>query len=50
MARVHDDISYMKLPGSSTISGGMRRRMIARKKIEQAEIDLDVAVGRLDAA
>ncbi len=39
----------MKLP-SSTISGGMDGRMIARKQIEQAQVDLDVAVGRLDAA
>ncbi len=39
----------MKLP-SSIISGGMDGRMIARKEIEQAEIDLDVAIGRLNAA
>ena len=50
MARVQDDIWYRKLNGSSTISGGMLGQYSRGIQIEQAEVDLDVAVGGLNAA
>ena len=40
----------MKLPGRNITSGGMEGQYFARIHVEQAEIDLDVAVGRLNAA
>ena len=50
IARVHDDIWYSSLHGSSTISGGMLGQYARGIEIEEAQVDLDVAVGRLNAA
>ncbi len=39
----------MKLPEQDDL-GGNRRRVLARVQIEEAEVDLDVAVSRVQAA
>ena len=40
----------MKFPGSRIISGGTEGQCSRGIEPEQAQVDLDVAVGRLDAA
>ena len=50
MARVHDDIWYSNLPRQQHDLRRNARAVLPRIEIEQAEVDLDVAVGRLNAA